>query len=298
MPRAVRLGSAAHFAETTKAAHASMRYDSIGTGRQARVALVPCSASSARQWDALAAELGERFRPVFVGLRGHGQCGAWHGAGPLTLAEEAAAIAAAVAGDDAPFHLVGHSYGGAVALRFALDHPTRLRSLTLIEPSCFHLLKEAGDEAPLLDEVRALAEAVNRAVICGDYRAGMAAFIDYWSGLGSWAALSEEKRTQFAALALHVAHHFHGLIEEPTPLAAYRAITVPTLVLCGNRSPRPSRAITRLVAGAVPNARHLTIAGGNHMSPILRPNDVNPLILQHLEANAACVEPPRTGTHG
>lgn len=266
--------------------------------RQTRVVLVHCSASSARQWSALASRFGEGLRPIAVSLLAHGGRGAWRGDGPLTLAEEARAIAEATAGDDAPFHLIGHSYGGGVALRFALEHQARLGSLTLIEPSSFHLLKEAGDEAHLLDEIRTVVDSVNRGVVCGDYRAGMATFIDYWSGPGSWAALSEEKRAQFAALAVHVAHHFHGLIEERTPLAAYRAIRTPTLVLCGDRSPAPSRAITRLVVAALPNARHRTIGGANHMAPILRPDLVNPPILQHIEANAACVELPSTGTDG
>lgn len=275
-----------------------MRIDGRSVARRARVVLVHCSASSARQWCGLTSGFGNALRPIAVNLFAHGGRDGWHGDGPLTLSEEARVIAEAICGEDAPFHLVGHSYGGGVALRFALDHQERLSSLTLIEPSCFHLLKQAAGEAHLLDEIRAVADAVNRGVISGDYRAGMAAFIDYWSGPGSWAALGEAKRAQFAALIVHVAHHFHSLVEEATPLSAYQAIEVPTLVLCGDRSPRPSRTITRLVAGALPKARHRTISGGNHMAPILRPDDVNPLILEHIEANAACVDLPRTGTDG
>lgn len=35
---------------------------------------------------------------------------------------------------DRPVHLIGHSYGAAVALRLAVSKPTLIRSLTLIEP--------------------------------------------------------------------------------------------------------------------------------------------------------------------
>jgi len=176
-----------------------------------RVVLVPCSASSARQWKALSEQL-PGFHSLPLDLWGHGSHGRWHGARPFSLSEEAATIYEACP-DGTPFHLIGHSYGGGVALRFALSHPQRLRSLTLIELSSFHVLKDAqGTDAHLLTEIRAVADAVNRGVICGDYVSGMQTFIDYWVGAGSWESLSDDKKVQFGYLAVHIAHHFWSLI--------------------------------------------------------------------------------------
>src|SRR5262249_2905066 len=78
----------------------------------------------------------------------------------------------------------------------------------------------------------------------------------------------DDKKAQFAQLAVYVAHHFWSLIEEKTPLSAYAAIDVPTLIVCGTSSPAPSRAITRLLAETLPRARHRTIRNAGHMSPI------------------------------
>lgn len=260
-----------------------------------RVVLIPCSASSARQWKPLV-ELLAGFHAVPLDLWGHGNKRCWHGAAPLSLAEEAAAIHEACP-DGAPFHLVGHSYGGGVALRFALSHPECLLSLTLIEPSAFHILKSAEQpDAHLLDEIRAVAEAVNRGVICGDYGSGMKRFIDYWGGAGSWESLPDDRKAQFGHLAVHVAHHFWSLIEEKTPLAAYTSIDVPTLILCGTRSPAPSRAITRLLSEALPHVRHRTIRNAGHMSPITHAAEVNGLVAEHLLRNGASISlrPPGT----
>jgi pimeloyl-ACP methyl ester carboxylesterase len=247
-----------------------------------RVVLVHCSASSRRQWGALVEQLAG-FHPVLLDLWGHGSQDRWHGAGPLRLSDEAEAIGKACS-DTAPFHLVGHSYGGGVALQFALSHPERLHSLTLIEPSCFQVLKATNSHRHLLDEIRNIAEAVNRSIICGDYYRGMQTFIDYWEGPGSWERLPEARKIKYADLSLHVAHHFWSLIEEETPLADYGGIDVPTLILCGTRSPAPSRAITRLLTETLPRAKHRTI-NANHMLPITHPREVNPLIVEHLLMN-------------
>jgi pimeloyl-ACP methyl ester carboxylesterase len=48
------------------------------------------------------------------------------------------------AGVSGPYHLVGHSLGGNLALDFALDNSQQVRSLTLIEPGTSWVLKKAG----------------------------------------------------------------------------------------------------------------------------------------------------------
>lgn len=260
-------------------------------GRSEPVVMVPCSAGSSRQWKSLVEQL-PGFDTIPLDLRGHGNRGRWHGEGPLSLDEEAAAIGEAYAGTT-PFHLVGHSYGGAVALKFALCFPERLRSLTLIEPSCFHVLRTSGGEhAHLLDEIRGVAEAVNRGVLSGDYRGGMAIFMDYWGGPRTWDALPEQRKAQFADLAVHIAHHFWSLIEEQTPLQAYASVDVPTLILCGTKSPGPSRTIARMLADTLPQARHRTVRDAGHMSPLTHPADVNPLVVGHILASGARPERP------
>ncbi len=248
-----------------------------------RVVLVHCSASSARQWKPLVARL-EGYQPIAPDLFGHGDRMPWHGRGPLTLADEARNIAEACP-DGAPFHLVGHSYGGAVALNFALRHPGRVRSLTLIEPSCFHVLKTApGNVDAQLAEIQAVADAVNRCVVSGDHAGAMQGFVDYWSGPGYWSTLAADRRAQFARLAPTIAAHFRSLIGDDTVLATYARVVVPTLILCGTQSPEPSRMITRLLAETLPAARHRTIRGVGHMAPVTHPDDVNLPILAHLSA--------------
>jgi pimeloyl-ACP methyl ester carboxylesterase len=45
-------------------------------------------------------------------------------------------------GINEPADLIGWSYGGLVLLNFALDHPSLVRSITLIEPPAFWVLRE------------------------------------------------------------------------------------------------------------------------------------------------------------
>ena len=74
------------------------------------------------------------------------------------LGGDAAIIGALIDRIGAPVHLVGHSYGGAVALKLAASRPDAVRSLTVIEPVAFHLLIDgsAADRA-LFAEAAGLA---------------------------------------------------------------------------------------------------------------------------------------------
>ena len=92
----------------------------------------------------------------------------------------------------AKVHLVGHSYGGGgVALHVALARPRpRIASMTLYEPSAFHLLRQIGDPgAEAYAEIKGVAWRISEGVITGDYRGAVADFVDYWNGPGSWDAM-------------------------------------------------------------------------------------------------------------
>src|SRR5215467_11177508 len=104
------------------------------TGRGETVVLLHASASSGAQWRSLTEDLQGRWRVLAPDLHGYGQTGPRPESHLPGLGDEAALVDA-ILGRSAPrFHLVGHSYGGAVALRLASDRPARLLSLTLIEP--------------------------------------------------------------------------------------------------------------------------------------------------------------------
>jgi pimeloyl-ACP methyl ester carboxylesterase len=262
---------------------ARVAYAEAGSGET--VLLLHSSASSSGQWQSLTESLQATYRFLAPDLYGYGETDAWPGEGPFDLAEEAALADAVVAESHGPIHLVGHSYGGAVALRFALQRPERVRSLTLIEPVAFHLLRSATADAAdrsLFGAVAEMAAVVSKATATGDYRSAMARFVDYWNGDGAWSRTKPELRAALTRRTPKVALDFRATMTESTPRAAYRQIAVPTLVLRGGESPAPTRRIAELVAGALPRSRLRTIGGAGHMLPLTHREAVNAAVAEHL----------------
>ena len=87
--------------------------------------------------------------------------------------------------------LVGHSYGGAVAVRAAELLP--LGALVLYEANAVQLLRE---EAPPGGEVRAYWRAMLDAQRAGDADGFGEAFCAFWFGAGSWGAMPAEARAR------------------------------------------------------------------------------------------------------
>ncbi|MDX1514681.1 MAG: alpha/beta hydrolase [Gammaproteobacteria bacterium] len=265
---------------------ARVSYSDTGTGEP--VLMIHCSSASGNEWRNLCKVLGDRFRTVVPDQWGCGRSDPWTGRGAFRLVDEAEPVLWILDGLDSPVHLVGHSYGGGVALKVARERPGAIRSLTLIEPSVFHLLEPgARKEQVLFEEITRVARAVRDAVATGDYWGGMERFVNYWGGADAWRSMRHDARLRMAQRLPKVVLDFHALFSEPATLADYARLTHPTLLMCGENSPGPSRRIVDLLDSAMPDARIARVPAAGHMSPLTHPGPVNAEIVAHLEANGS-----------
>lgn len=247
-----------------------------------------CSGSGAGQWRSLSKALEPDYETVAPEHYGCHQTGPWTGNHVFTLADEAARTIALIEGTDRKVHLVGHSYGGGVALHVAVRHPDRVASLALYEPSAFHLLKaketvEGPAEAMALAEIEAITRETGNGIVSGDYRGAAARFVDYWSGPGTWAAMPPSLREALVRWAPKAPLDFAALLGETTPLSRYAELRCPILILRGEHAPAPTRIIAETL-GQLPTARLLVVDGAGHMGPVTDPAPVNAAIVRHLTA--------------
>ncbi|ACC74719.1 alpha/beta hydrolase [Paraburkholderia phymatum] len=242
-----------------------------------------CSGSGAAQWRKLGEVLGSRHALVAPEHYGCESTGPWSGERAFTLADEAARTVGIIDASSGKVHLVGHSYGGGVALRAALERPERIASLTLYEPSAFHLLKTMGSYGThALAEIIAISKRTADGVSCGDYRGAAASFVDYWGGLGAWDALRPSVQAALTRWAPKAPLDFRALLEERTPADAYATLRVPALIMRGQHAPVPTRAIAERLPMLLPAARLAVVEGAGHMGPVTHADEVNAAIATHI----------------
>jgi pimeloyl-ACP methyl ester carboxylesterase len=258
------------------------------------VVLLHSSASSGRQWERLSDALQVFFRVHAIDLHGHGAQSDWRGDPALTLAADAALVEALVAGDGGA-HVVGHSYGAAVALKLATLRPDLVHSLVAYEPVVFRLLFDHDAGHPSAHDVMALADAI-RACLAQD-RGDEAAlrFVDFWSGTGAWASMPANRQHAVATRMPAVLRHFDALFREPFARAQLHRLEMPMLFLAGAGTVAATRRIGELLRRLLPIARHDVLARMGHMGPVTHAAHVNRRIAEFLHGRRFLARPAARG---
>jgi len=265
---------------------ARIAYRQGGAGEP--VVLLHSSTGSSGQWAALFDALRQDFQVLVPDLYGYGESDDWPGIRPISLADEAAIAEALAQTCDGPIHLVGHSYGGAVALKTALRGKVAIRSLSVIEPVAFNILRNSdpwGDQ--YLRQVGAVADFVQSALSQGNRNSAMRRFVDFWSGPGAWTSLSPDQRHKIMRTAPKVPLDFWATLSDTATLKEYGALKLPTLLMCGTVSPAASRRIVSLLDLVISDCRLLVLPGAGHMLPLTHAPAVNETIAAHLRRYAA-----------
>jgi pimeloyl-ACP methyl ester carboxylesterase len=261
---------------------ACRQVDRIEAGRGPKVVLFHSSVSGARQWRSLMDTMASRHHLVAINLFGYGKTRCWDGDRPQTLRDQAMLMESLLPKDGSGVSIVGHSFGGSVAMRAAALFAGHVRKLVLVEPNPFYLLRSAG-RSEAFREAGRLRDCVRENGRRGDWAAAAAVFADYWMGTGSWAAMPAERRAKFAESLQPNFHEWDAVMNETTPLTEWRAgLPSGTTVISAADTVRSIREIVELMQQGCPEWNFVDLPQGGHMAVLTRPDAVNPVIADAL----------------
>jgi pimeloyl-ACP methyl ester carboxylesterase len=246
-----------------------------GTGTP--VVMLHSSLASKSQWSSLAERLATRFRAIALDLCGYGDSAMPAAGASFTLDDEVRLVNARLdrlLAPDRRFHVVGHSYGGLVALRLAHYWGDRIESVSLYEPVAFRML---DDDEPALAEAGRCSERVFRLLEAGRRHDAAQAFVDFWSGPGSYASLPLPVQAGMVRRIEKVPLDFQAAWRWPLRPDDLRSVVAPTLLLAGNRSPAVVQRIVARMTRVLPNCRVGWFDCG-HMGPATDAHRINPWI--------------------
>jgi pimeloyl-ACP methyl ester carboxylesterase len=249
---------------------------------------------SSRQWRGLASQLRQTHRVLVPDLLGYGGSSRLEPGAQFHFRDDVEMLAALLDTLEGPVHLVGHSYGGLLALQLGLRGPERVRSLALFEPVAFGVLHGAAAESAGAAMDAAEATEMHRLASDDKGRGGgeawMEGFVDWWQGAGTWRALPEPSRQAFLASGRKTFLEVVSLLADRTPAERYASLTAPALLLVGERSPALEHRVCARLAQALAHARLEVIPKAGHMGPLTHMSLVNALIAAHLRPSPKTVE--------
>jgi len=245
------------------------------------VICIHAAVSTGKQWRPLEKQLEGSFRVVADDLYGDGNSPPCPVGRDFSIDDEVALIQSKLQEVDR-FHLVGHSYGGSVAIKVALSDPARVASLVLYEPALWGMLATYWPDDHGTREILDLRDETLRLIGLGDKEAATQGFVDYWRP-NTWENTAEKRRSALVEGMLTTGHKWKsnlGLSVSPEEL---NALDVPTLVLTGSNTAKPARDLMNRLSNSVARWRRIVeLRDVGHMGPITEPAIVNAPIASFL----------------
>lgn len=245
------------------------------------VILAHCSSASHRAWLPLISQLKKNYRVVAPDLIAYGRSDPWPQNQPFDPFADVYVIEQLMKEADRPVHLVGHSYGGAMVLEAARRNAACVKSLSLIEPVAFHLLRQIEPQ-DAWQRIAALSKKVNALHGTGKHHQAAAAYMIFWIGHWRWWLMPNKRKRGIVETIAKVAHEFAAMHQVETPLEQYAEIDVPVKLLAGERTRREARDVVDVLDQAFGNADLQVISGAGHMSVFTHTQFVNQSILEHI----------------
>ena len=244
------------------------RIHAESAGRGPAILFVHADFVDGRMWDGVRAQLAARHQTIAYDKLGFGRSDP--ATGPVARRQELAAVIDAYCPDS--FHLVGCSNGGQQALDYALEFPSRVRSLTLVNASPSGWQPQGAPPAMILEMIAA--------VQAGDMAAASELQLRIWfdgpnRDKAQFPSAIQEARSLAAAMNRIFVERgiffFTDAQAQKLPaLDRLAEVKVPTLLIDSLSDWSENRRASRLLAEGIPGARRIEVEGG-HVWPMEDP---------------------------
>jgi 3-oxoadipate enol-lactonase len=261
-----------------------IHYEDTGSG--SALVLLHAGIANLRMWDAQAAAFSATHRIVRYDLRGFGKTAkpeaAFSHRDDLAGLLRARGIPSAV--------IIGASFGGRVAIEFALEYPDMVDGLVLVG--------SALGGYTFSEELDVFEAEIEAAFEAGDY--DRAAEVDVRVWVDGPRRTPEQVDPTFRAHAHELARSVYTATDEggrssqlePPAIERLRELRIPTLVVAGDLDQPDILRIADKLVTEIPGARRVIMHGTAHLPSMEHPERFNRLLRDFLDNLTA---PPQTG---
>lgn len=268
-------------------------YDECGAGPT--IVLVPGSCSTGAAWRPIIAAWDNRFRCVTTSLLGYGGTAERRTTGDPSISHEAETLESVIRRAGGRVHLVGHSFGGLVALAVALRNRVTLASLAIIEAPAVTLLLERK-EVQYNRTFRQMTDIYFAAFEDGNAEA-VEIMIDFYGGAGTFASWPPRVRAYAVATTPVNILDWASAYGYPLSAETLARVQVPTLVIRGGESHPAMQRVNGLLSECMSQATLATIEGAAHFMIATHVNEVARLVAQHADRAEATSRTPSDASY-
>jgi pimeloyl-ACP methyl ester carboxylesterase len=263
-------------------------YDECGSGPA--VVLLPGSCSTGAAWRPVIAAWGGQFRSVTTSLLGYGGTSERRAAGAPSISRNAEAMESVIRRAGDRVHLVGHSFGGLVALAVALRDQVSLASLVIIEAPAVDILR-ARKQDQHYRAFRRMTDAYFADFAGGNVEA-IAAMIDFYGGAGTFTSWSPRVRAYAVETTPVNILDWADAYGFPLSVALLATIKIPLLIVRGGASPQALQRANALLCELTSNATLATIDGAAHFAIATHAVEIASRIAAHVRHAEAKLKSP------
>jgi pimeloyl-ACP methyl ester carboxylesterase len=254
-------------------------YNEVGTGPT--IVLVPGSCSTGAAWRPIISQWDGRYRCVTTSLLGYGGTSERRTLEDPSIAHEVEVIESVIRRTGSRVHLVGHSFGGLIAVCVALRKRVPLASAVVAEAPAAKLLRAAGEHEHYR-AFRDMTDAYFSAFHRGESGA-IATMIDFYGGAGTFASWPERVRAYAVETTAVNILDWASAFGFPLSPAMLATIDIPALVLWGGASHPAAKRANELLAKSLRGASALPLAGAAHFMIATHVDEVASAIAAHVD---------------